>query len=204
YPLYLVHSQLALPLLDALYPAVDRWTALAVVVTASLLSAHAVHRLIERPAAAWMRPRLRASLAAASPRPEATEAAVRLNGDRSRPCRPRPGRRRAGPARPRAGRGGGRAGRRRRALKEKNVPSKKYVLREGRGRARPDTLPGPPRLSGRRSAISSRRRVRPAAPEPRPAGAVPRCSRRPSGASLPTRRRSTGPCAPAEASTRGW
>lgn len=84
YPLYLVHSQLALPLLDALYPAVDRWTALAVVVTASLLSAHAVHRLIERPAAAWMRPRLRASLAAASPRPEATEAAVRLNGDRSR------------------------------------------------------------------------------------------------------------------------
>ena len=157
YPLYLVHSQLALPLLDALYPAVDRWTALAVVVTASLLSAHAVHRLIERPAAAWMRPRLRASLAAASPRPEATEAAVRLNGDRSRepvpatqarprPCRPRTGRRRAGPARPLTGRGGGRAGRRRRALKEKNVPSKKYVLREGRGRARPDTLPGPPRL----------------------------------------------------------
>lgn len=62
YPLYLVHSQLALPLLDALYPGVGRWTALGVVVAASLLAAYAVHRLIERPGAAWMRIRLRASL----------------------------------------------------------------------------------------------------------------------------------------------
>ena len=62
YPLYLVHSQLALPLLDALYPGLGRWTALAVVLTASLLSAYAVHRLAERPGAAWMRARLRASL----------------------------------------------------------------------------------------------------------------------------------------------
>lgn len=62
YPLYLVHSQLALPLLDALYPSAGRWTALAVVLAASLLSAYAVQRWVERPVAAWMRVRLRASL----------------------------------------------------------------------------------------------------------------------------------------------
>ncbi|NEA21312.1 acyltransferase family protein [Actinomadura bangladeshensis] len=62
YPLYLVHSQLALPLLDALYPAAGRWTALGVAVGASLAGAYAVHRLAERPGAAWMRDRLRASL----------------------------------------------------------------------------------------------------------------------------------------------
>ncbi|WP_301175322.1 acyltransferase family protein [Actinomadura geliboluensis] len=62
YPLYLVHSQLALPLLDALYPDLGKWPALCVVVAASLLSAYAVHRLVERPGAAWMRARLYASL----------------------------------------------------------------------------------------------------------------------------------------------
>ncbi|WP_158581730.1 acyltransferase family protein [Actinomadura spongiicola] len=62
YPLYLVHSQLALPLLDALYPGLDRWTALGVVVGASLVAAYAVHRLVERPGAAWLRTRLHASL----------------------------------------------------------------------------------------------------------------------------------------------
>ena len=94
YPLYLLHSQLALPLLDALYPALDRWTSLAVVVAVSLLAAHAVHRLVERPAAAWLRPRLRASLEAA--RAGAAESTLvdhgdgsgrggdRLNGGRSR------------------------------------------------------------------------------------------------------------------------
>ncbi|RKS71660.1 peptidoglycan/LPS O-acetylase OafA/YrhL [Actinomadura pelletieri DSM 43383] len=62
YPLYLVHSQLALPLLDALYPGLDRWTALGVVVGASLVAAYVVHRLVERPGAAWMRAHLHASL----------------------------------------------------------------------------------------------------------------------------------------------
>ncbi|QKW34597.1 acyltransferase [Actinomadura sp. NAK00032] len=62
YPLYLVHSQLALPLLDALYPDLGKWPALCVVVAASLLSAYAVHRLVERPGAAWMKARLYASL----------------------------------------------------------------------------------------------------------------------------------------------
>ncbi|WP_433467803.1 acyltransferase family protein [Spirillospora sp. CA-128828] len=62
YPLYLVHSQVALPLLDAVYPGLDRWAALAAVVGASLLAAYAVHRLVERPGAAWLRARLKASL----------------------------------------------------------------------------------------------------------------------------------------------
>ncbi|QKG25838.1 acyltransferase family protein [Actinomadura verrucosospora] len=62
YPLYLVHSQLALPLLDALYPGVNRWVALAAVIAASLALAYAVHRLVERPGAAWMRAKLMASL----------------------------------------------------------------------------------------------------------------------------------------------
>lgn len=62
YPLYLVHSQLALPLLDAVYPGLNRWAALALAVGVSLLAAYAVHRFVERPGSAWMRARLRASL----------------------------------------------------------------------------------------------------------------------------------------------
>ena len=95
YPLYLVHSQLALPLLDAVYPGLGRWAALTVVVAVSLLTAYAVHRLVERPVAAWMRPRLHASLEAAKrPLAEATtlidpgdrggRSGTRLNGDRPR------------------------------------------------------------------------------------------------------------------------
>jgi peptidoglycan/LPS O-acetylase OafA/YrhL len=77
YPLYLVHSQLALPLLDAVYPALDRWTALAVVVGTSLLAAYAVHRLVERPGAAWMRARLTASLAPMRPPGESSTFVAR-------------------------------------------------------------------------------------------------------------------------------
>ncbi|MWA06140.1 acyltransferase family protein [Actinomadura sp. LD22] len=62
YPLYLVHSQLALPLLDALYPGMNRWAALAAAIAASLALAYAVHRLIEKPGAKWMRAQLLASL----------------------------------------------------------------------------------------------------------------------------------------------
>lgn len=80
YPLYLVHSQLALPLLDAVYPGLDRWTALAVAVGASLLAAYAVHRLVERPGAAWMRARLMASLEPMRPPEEASTFVAR--GDR--------------------------------------------------------------------------------------------------------------------------
>ncbi|MEU4826990.1 acyltransferase [Actinomadura sp. NPDC023710] len=86
YPLYLVHSQLALPLLDAVYPGLDRWTALAVVIGASLLAAYAVHRLVERPGAAWMRARLTASLKPMRPPEEASTpiATAVARGDRGR------------------------------------------------------------------------------------------------------------------------
>ncbi|MEV0666755.1 acyltransferase family protein [Actinomadura luteofluorescens] len=80
YPLYLVHSQLALPLLDAVYPGLDRWTALAVAVGASLLAAYAVHRLVERPGAAWMKARLTASLTPMRPSEETSTFVAR--GDR--------------------------------------------------------------------------------------------------------------------------
>ncbi|GAA2283459.1 acyltransferase [Actinomadura luteofluorescens] len=80
YPLYLVHSQLALPLLDAVYPGLDRWAALAVAVGASLLAAYAVHRLVERPGAAWMRARLMASLKPMRPHGEPSTLVAR--GDR--------------------------------------------------------------------------------------------------------------------------
>ncbi|RAY13490.1 acyltransferase [Actinomadura craniellae] len=62
YPLYLTHAQLALPLLDAVYPGLNRWAALAVLTAASLLLAYAIYRLVEVPGTAWMRPRLLASL----------------------------------------------------------------------------------------------------------------------------------------------
>ncbi|MBC6470770.1 acyltransferase family protein [Actinomadura alba] len=65
YPLYLTHSQIALPVLDWIYPGMNRWAALAVVMAASLLLAYVIHRLVERPAAAWLRDRLRAALARA-------------------------------------------------------------------------------------------------------------------------------------------
>ncbi|WP_261987096.1 acyltransferase family protein [Actinomadura sp. HBU206391] len=65
YPLYLTHSQVALPLLDAIYPGMNRWAALAAVLACSLLIAYAIHRLVERPAAAWLRTRLRQALARA-------------------------------------------------------------------------------------------------------------------------------------------
>ncbi|WP_242901277.1 acyltransferase family protein [Actinomadura terrae] len=71
YPLYLVHSQLALPLLDAAYPGLNRWAALAAVLAASLVLAYALHRLIERPGATWLRAQLRASLAPMRPAAEA-------------------------------------------------------------------------------------------------------------------------------------
>jgi peptidoglycan/LPS O-acetylase OafA/YrhL len=62
YPLYLTHSQIALPLVRAVYPAVNRWIALAVVMGCALALAYVIQRWIERPAAAWLRHRLRESL----------------------------------------------------------------------------------------------------------------------------------------------
>ncbi|TDC63155.1 acyltransferase [Actinomadura sp. GC306] len=86
YPLYLLHSQLALPLLDNLYPALNRWAALAAVIAVSLTASYAVHHAVERPLAAWMRPRLRASLEAARPPAEPSAVVHRdLGGDRDGP-----------------------------------------------------------------------------------------------------------------------
>jgi peptidoglycan/LPS O-acetylase OafA/YrhL len=62
YPLYLVHHQLSFPILDAIYPRLNRWVALAVVTAASLAVAFAIYRFVERPAQASLRPRLRAAL----------------------------------------------------------------------------------------------------------------------------------------------
>ncbi|MBX6765978.1 MAG: acyltransferase [Actinomadura rubrobrunea] len=62
YPLYLMHSQIALPLLERVYPSLNRWTALALVTAASLAAAYVVHRLVERPAQRWLRRRLHEAL----------------------------------------------------------------------------------------------------------------------------------------------
>ena len=59
YPLYLTHSQVALPLLKYVYPALERYAALGLAVAVSLAVAYAVHRLVERPGQRWMRERLR-------------------------------------------------------------------------------------------------------------------------------------------------
>lgn len=63
YPLYLTHSQIALPLLRAIYPRMDKWGALAVVMACSLAVAYVLQRWVERPVATWLKPRLRAALA---------------------------------------------------------------------------------------------------------------------------------------------
>ena len=62
YPLYLVHQQLSLPVLDAIYPGMNKWAALAVATAASLATSYVIYRFAERPAQAWLRPRLRAAL----------------------------------------------------------------------------------------------------------------------------------------------
>ncbi|HEX6468407.1 MAG TPA: acyltransferase [Streptosporangiaceae bacterium] len=83
YPLYLVHQQLSLPVLDAIYPRLNKWAALAAVTAAALASAYVIYRFAERPAQAWLRPRLRAALdrirtmeAPRPPRTPATEPAT--------------------------------------------------------------------------------------------------------------------------------
>jgi peptidoglycan/LPS O-acetylase OafA/YrhL len=63
YPVYLIHQQIAWPLLDRIYPALDRWAALAVLTAVCLGLSYLIHRFVERPVAAWMKPRLRESLA---------------------------------------------------------------------------------------------------------------------------------------------
>jgi peptidoglycan/LPS O-acetylase OafA/YrhL len=82
YPLYLTHSQIALPLLHAIYPGVNRWVALAVATACALLVAYGLHRLIERPVAGWLRLRLREALA----RVRAIDAAARTPAPAAMPA----------------------------------------------------------------------------------------------------------------------
>jgi len=83
YPLYLVHSQLALPLLDAVYPGLNRWVALVVVIAVSLILAYALHRLVEKPGARWIRAGLLASLQPM--RPPAASASASASAPTSAP-----------------------------------------------------------------------------------------------------------------------
>ncbi|GAA3958827.1 acyltransferase [Actinomadura viridis] len=61
YPTYLIHYELAPPLADALHPALPYWAATTTIIAIVLTTAYLIHRLIERPLAAWLKPRLRDS-----------------------------------------------------------------------------------------------------------------------------------------------
>ncbi|MFC5754345.1 acyltransferase family protein [Actinomadura rugatobispora] len=61
YPTYLIHYELAPPLADLLHPALPHWAATLAITATVLTTAYLVHRLIERPLAAWLKPRLRDS-----------------------------------------------------------------------------------------------------------------------------------------------
>jgi len=85
YPLYLTHSQIALPVLDNAYPGMNRWAALSLVTGASLLAAYAVYRLVERPGQKWFKDQLRKSLAplrTPAPEPVADLAAAAVPAPR--------------------------------------------------------------------------------------------------------------------------
>jgi peptidoglycan/LPS O-acetylase OafA/YrhL len=61
YPTYLIHYEVAPPLARVLRPALPYWAATLVLTLVVLVAASLVHRLVERPVAAWLRPRLRES-----------------------------------------------------------------------------------------------------------------------------------------------
>ncbi|MFF5259612.1 acyltransferase family protein [Actinomadura viridis] len=71
YPTYLMHYELAPPLADALHPALPYWAATATITAIVLTTAYLIHRLIERPLAAWLKPRLRDSFQRIRPTPPA-------------------------------------------------------------------------------------------------------------------------------------
>jgi peptidoglycan/LPS O-acetylase OafA/YrhL len=58
YPTYLIHHALGPVLARPLYPALPLWAALAVMTATVLAAAYLIHRLIERPTARWLKPRL--------------------------------------------------------------------------------------------------------------------------------------------------
>jgi peptidoglycan/LPS O-acetylase OafA/YrhL len=58
YPTYLIHHALGPVLARPLYPALPLWAALAAMTATVLAAAYLIHRLIERPTARWLKPRL--------------------------------------------------------------------------------------------------------------------------------------------------
>lgn len=58
YPLYLLHQHVGYALIDKLAPVIGRWPAAGFAVTPMLAAAAIVVVLIERPAQAWLKPRL--------------------------------------------------------------------------------------------------------------------------------------------------
>ncbi|WP_375539038.1 sulfatase-like hydrolase/transferase [Actinomadura sp. J1-007] len=97
YPLYLLHEMVARAIVKQFFPhpILDRLTILPVITVAVLLAAYLVHRLVEVPLQALMRPRLKAALAqirrdgapASAPRP--LRGPVRRRPPGTRPPRPR-------------------------------------------------------------------------------------------------------------------
>ncbi|MFG2001354.1 acyltransferase family protein [Spirillospora sp. NPDC048911] len=63
YPVYLIHYDLAPVLARVLYPAMAPWAATVTIIMVVLVAAYAVHKLVEQPLAAWLKPRLRESFA---------------------------------------------------------------------------------------------------------------------------------------------
>ncbi|GAA2453241.1 acyltransferase [Actinomadura vinacea] len=61
YPTYLIHYEAAPPLADLLHPTLPYWAATLTITATVLTAAYLIHRLVERPLAAWLKPRLRHS-----------------------------------------------------------------------------------------------------------------------------------------------
>jgi peptidoglycan/LPS O-acetylase OafA/YrhL len=63
YPLYLVHMAVGLTIIDRLSPAVPRYVLLVGVIVSMLVLAWLIHRFVEKPVAAWLKPALTHGLA---------------------------------------------------------------------------------------------------------------------------------------------
>ncbi|GLW64948.1 acyltransferase [Actinomadura rubrobrunea] len=61
YPTYLIHYEIGPVIARHLYPRLPLWAATVLLIAAVFPAAYLIHRLIERPAAAWLKPRLRDS-----------------------------------------------------------------------------------------------------------------------------------------------
>jgi peptidoglycan/LPS O-acetylase OafA/YrhL len=59
YPTYLIHYELGPVLSPLVHPALPAWAATAAVTAIVLAAAYLIHRLVERPLSAWLKPRLK-------------------------------------------------------------------------------------------------------------------------------------------------